>query len=263
MNGYLAILKMRMKTLLQYRTAAFAAVTTEFFWGLIMMMIYQAFFSSTTAKEPLSLSQSITFLWLGQALIQLLPWTIDKELEAQIKNGNVAYELVRPVDLYAIWFARALALRLIPTLMRCFPILILAGLFFGLEPPVSGQAGALFAISIILALFLSSAISTLVMVSLFWTISGEGIQRLLPNISLLLSGLMVPLPLFPHWLQPFLSIQPFRGVLDIPCRIYTGVIPIDTAFYFLGFQLAWICCFVWFGHKLMKKAARHFVIQGG
>jgi ABC-2 type transport system permease protein len=263
MNGYLAILKMRMKSLFQYRTAAFAAIITEFFWGLIMMMIYRAFFSSTVGSTPISLSQSITFMWLGQALIQLLPWTIDKELESQIKNGNVAYELVRPLHLYALWFARSLAMRLIPTIMRFLPILVLAGCFFGLQPPVSYEAGVIFFLSIIFALFLSSAITTLVIITLFWTISGEGIQRLLPNCSLLLSGIIVPLPLFPQWMHSFLNIQPFRGVMDIPCRIYTGVIPLSDAFYYIGFQFTWTLILVLLGLWLMKRATHHLVIQGG
>ncbi|MBF8264093.1 MAG: hypothetical protein HW387_1758 [Parachlamydiales bacterium] len=263
MNGYWAIFQMRIKVLFQYRAAAVAAMMAQLFWGILMTMIFRAFFSSTSNPEPITLSQSITFIWLGQALLQLLPWTIDRELEAQIKNGNVVYELVRPLDLYALWFVRSMSLRIIPTLMRCVPIFLVAGLFFDLEPPVSWGAGGIFCLSIICAVFLSSAITTLVLISLFWTLSGEGIQRLLPHLSLFLSGVSLPLPLFPQWMQLFLSIQPFRGIMDIPCRFYTGVIPVAHAWKYIGFQLFWIAILVWFGQFLMKRATHRFVIQGG
>lgn len=263
MSGYVAILKIRMKTLFQYRAAAFAGVCTQLFWGIVQMMIFRAFYTQTSIPEPLSLSQTITFIWLGQALLQLVPWTIDKEIETQVKNGNVAYELIRPLHLYGLWFARSMAMRLVPTFMRCLPIFVFGGWLFGLSAPISWQAGTAFCFSVLLALLLSSAITTLMIISLFWTLSGEGIQRLLPQCTVLLSGMIVPLPLFPDWMQPFLNVQPFRGVMDIPCRLYTGVIPIADALYYLGFQLSWILALILLGQWLMNKATHRFVIQGG
>jgi ABC-2 type transport system permease protein len=246
-----------------YRAAAFAAICAQLFWGIVTMMIYRAFYASAGAAEPISLSQAISFIWVGQALLQLIPWSIDKEIEAQVRNGNVAYELIRPIHLYGLWFARSFALRAVPTLMRCIPIFACAGWLFGLSAPISWKAGAAFCLSVIFALLLSSAMTTVVLISLFWTVSGEGIQRLLPHCTVLLSGMVVPLPLFPSWMQPFLNVQPFRGVMDIPCRLYTGVIPVSDALYYFGFQLAWIATFVLLGQWLVNKALKRFVIQGG
>lgn len=263
MRAYLAILKGRLLVLFQYRAAALAGLATQIFWGFVKVMILTAFYAQAPSVQPISLAQAITFIWLGQALLHLLPWNIDREIEAQIKNGNVAYELIRPLDLYWFWFSRSLAMRLIPTLLRSLPLFVLAGLFFGLSMPISWTAGAAFAVSLIFSALLSSAITTVIMISLFWTISGEGIQRLVPHFTMLLSGMVVPLPLFPDWMQPFLSLQPFRGLIDIPCRLYTGVLPCQDIFYCIGFQIVWIFLFVLLGRFLVKKALKQIVIQGG
>lgn len=263
MKAYLAILYVRMATLFQYRGAAFAGIATQIFWAIIKIMILTAFYAQASASQPISLAQAITFIWLGQALLALLPWNIDKELEVQVKNGNISYELIRPLNLYGLWYARAFAIRTVPTAMRCIPVFMIAILFFGLSAPISWTAFLAFGISLIFGSFLSAAITTLITISLFWTISGEGVQRLMPHVALLLSGLIVPLPLFPEWFQPFLSLQPLRGVIDIPCRLYTGVIPVQETFYYLGFQLIWILILVGVGRWLMGRALRQIVIQGG
>jgi ABC-2 type transport system permease protein len=263
MSGYFAILKCRVLTLFQYRTAAAAGLVTQLFWGFIKVMIFSAFYANITSPPPLSLPQAITFIWLGQALLQLLPWNLDKELEAQVKSGNVAYELLRPLDLYWYWYSRALAMRVIPTLMRSIPVFLLAIPFFGLELPASFTAGIGFILSVGFGALLAAAITTLVIISLFWTVSGEGIQRLMPSITLLFSGVVVPLPLFPEWAQQFLNIQPFRGVLDIPSRIYTGVIVVDDIAFYLGFQFLWSVVIIAAGKMLMKRAVKQMVIQGG
>ena len=42
------------------------------------------------------------------------------------------------------------------------------------------------------------------------------------GVVIVFSGLIIPLPLFPDWLQPLLYWQPFRGLADVPYRIYGG-----------------------------------------
>lgn len=263
MRAYTAVFRGRLAVLLQYRLAAFAGLTTQIFWGLIKVMILQAFYSHSEASQPISLVQAMAFIWIGQSLLQLLPWNMDKDIEAQVKTGNVAYELVRPLDLYWFWFFRSMASRLIPTVMRSLPLFVIAGLFFGLISPISWTAGALFSISLIFATLLSTAITTLVVISLFWTISGEGILRLMPHITILLSGMVIPLPLFPDWMQPLLNIQPLRGIIDIPVRLYTGIIPANEAAYYFVFQSTWILFFVLTGKWLMNVALKRVTIQGG
>jgi len=263
MKAYLAIIKCRFKGLMQYRAAALAGFGTQIFWGFIHVMILEAFYRQSSSPQPLTIQQAITFIWLGQALLHLLPWTFDKEVHRQIKTGNVSYELVRPLDLYGLWFSRAMAMRVIPTLMRCVPLFLVAGLFLGLAAPVSFLAGLAFIASLFFSTLLASSITTLVIISLFWTISGEGIQRLTPHITMVLSGMVVPLPLFPDWMKPFLNLQPFRGIVDIPARLYTGVIPVSEVFYYLGFQFVWFLLLVALGRFLMHRATRRLVIQGG
>ncbi|MDR3624152.1 MAG: ABC-2 family transporter protein [Chlamydiales bacterium] len=263
MKMYLAILKCRMATLFQYRMAAFAGLCTQIFWGLVKTMILTAFYQNASGNEPLSKQEAIAFIWISQALLQLLPWNFDKDAEEQIRSGNVAYELLRPLDLYLLWYTKSVAIRVAPTLLRALPVFIIASLFFDLLPPVSLFAFFVFLFSLILSLILAAAITTLVLLSLFWTFSGDGVQRILLNVSFFFSGMLVPLPLFPNWMQPVLSLQPFRCLIDIPSRIYTGVISLEEAPLYLLLQIAWGLICILYGQFLTRRALKKFVIHGG
>ena len=118
MKAYAAVIGVRFRMLLQYRMAAVAGLGTQVFWGLIRMMFFTAFYRSTTARQPMSLADVITYVWLGQAMLGMLPWIIDREMRAMIRSGTVAYELARPLDLYTFWFCRDIARRTAPTLLR-------------------------------------------------------------------------------------------------------------------------------------------------
>lgn len=267
----LAIVSARYRTLLQYRAAAIAGFGTQLFWGAIKIMIMMAFYSVSDETQPMSLAEVVAYIWLGQALLGMLPWNVDKEIEALIHDGSVAYELVRPLDLYLFWFCRTIALRTATTTLRSIPMVIFAmGVLplvgaadWALVPPPSLIALVSFIASLVCALLLSCAITMLMHVFLVWTISGAGLNRFMPSLVMVFSGMVVPLPLFPDWLQPALEAQPFRGLVDVPFRIYSGNIPVVDVMPELVLQLAWTLAFVALGKWLLARSLRQLVIQGG
>ena len=173
MISYWAIVSARFRSLLQYRSAALAGLVTQIVWGMIRVMIFQAFYSSTNAEQPMDGSDVETYIWLGQAFLAALPWNIDTDLRSLIRSGGIGYELVRPVDLYSYWLSRALSWRTAPMLMRAIPLLIFAFVVMGMSPPVSWAAAAAFFVSMCAAILLSSAITTFLNVTMLWTITGR------------------------------------------------------------------------------------------
>jgi len=263
MKPYTSLLSVRLRMLMQYRTAAFAGFCTQIFFGLVRVMVYDGFYQSTSAVQPMSFEQVVTYVWLGQATLLLMMFNVDAEIQSMIRTGTVAFELGRPIDLYGFWYFRCLASRIAPLLLRGIPILIVAWLFFGLQMPVSPTAGILWFVSTVAAVFLSAAVITFVSLSLFWTISGEGVSRIVPPLAYLCSGLIIPLPLFPEWLQPVLNALPFSGLGDVPYRIYTGNLSIEAGLIRIAFQIFWIVALITFGRWVLDRGLRKLIVQGG
>ena len=262
MRPYLAVLSARFRMLLQYRAAALAGAVCQFFWGGIRMMIYMAFYEHAAAESPIALDQVITYVWLGQAFFSLYPIWIDRDVAGAIRSGDVAYELLRPVDLYGLWYSRALASRAAPVALRAGPILVVALAAGLLQIPTLPALGA-FVLSMAAAALLSASIATVLTVSMFWTISGQGIHRLSVYLVYVLGGMVIPLPLWPEWLQPALRVLPFRGLGDVPYRLYAGHIPVSDLPAMLAHQLAWTLGFVLLGRHLLARGVRRAVIHGG
>ncbi|MBD3240112.1 MAG: ABC transporter permease, partial [Chitinivibrionales bacterium] len=263
MKPYWAHLAASMRLLLQYRAAAIAGAGTQAFWGIMRMMIFAAFYAGGAGTAPMSLDEVIAYIWLGQAFLVLTPFTGgDRELTERIRSGMVVFDLLRPVDPYAYWFSRVLAGRLAPALLRALPILVLATLAGWLRWPAPAVCGA-WLLSMASALLLSSAMVTAMTLSAFWTLSGQGIIQLMAALSMLLSGLIVPLPLFPAPLQPLLDLLPFRGLVDIPFRVFTGHVPLTALPSLLAHQAGWTLALALIGRLTVTRALRRVVIQGG
>ena len=263
MRGYWAIVSARFRTLLQYRAAALAGMVTQLFWGLILIMVFEAFFRSTTAPQPMELEEVVTYIWLGQAFLVFLPWNVDRDVQALIRSGGVSYELLRPLDLYGLWFSRALALRTAPTFIRSVPLLAIAILFLGMEAPATWAAAGTFVLAMLGALLLSCAITNVLNISMLWTTSGEGVTAFAAAAVLIFSGMIVPIPFFPDWAQRVLEVLPFRGLVDVPYRLYLGHIPPGDALSLLAHQVVWIVGLVAFGRWLLSRGVHRLVVQGG
>lgn len=271
MRAYLTVLSARFRALLQYRAAAWAGFGTQCFFGFIRIMIFTGFYSSTLQAQPLSYAQMISYVWLGQALFALIPLREDAEIAQMIRSGDICYEIVRPVRLYAFWFARAVAQRTAPVMLRAVPMVLLAAFLFpligaedwALHAPVSVLAFLLFLLSVFAAMLLACTFSLIMSASLFWTIGAEGASNLFPVIVWSLCGIVLPLPFFPDWMQPIFRVLPFRGLMDVPFRIYIGNIPIAHAVGEVGIQFLWIAGLIALGSYLLSRGLAKVVVQGG
>lgn len=267
---YVAVFRARFQLLLQYRAAALAGFGTQCWWGAVKVMVFAAFLSGSVAS-PMTLRQTMDYVWLGQALLMMLPWSADPELARMVRSGDVGYERLRPLDTYAYWYARAVARRTATPLLRAVPLVVVAGIVlpalglsrWALSGPDGIIAAVLFGLSLVLMIALASAFSTLIDVLVVATLSERGANTFIAPLAIVFSGNLVPLPLLPDWLQPLVRHQPFAGLLDFPLRIYSGQLAGQPALGALAEQALWVLVLVALGRMVMARVMARLQIQGG
>ena len=265
---YLAILRARFVLMLQYRTAAFAGFATQCWWGVIKVMVLAAFYAGA-GHQPINLAQAITYTWLGQAFLALLPWQADSDISEAVETGNVAYERLRPVDTHSFWLARAAAQRTANTLLRLTPMFLLAAVILplaGLKDwswrlPPTPSALSLFALSMGLTVLLSASFTVLMNIAVA-ALKTRRAASLGTVFVTPLSGMIVPLVLLPGWAQGFLFWQPFAGLVDIPYRIYFGNLAGAQALSGLAAQALWVVLFIVIGRVWLGRVMARVDMQG-
>lgn len=267
MKSYLSYFILKFKTGLQYRAAALAGMSTQVFFGFVYVSIYVAFYESGSGNLPMELHELISYVWLGQSLFALVfLWYKDKEILSMIKSGNVAYELCRPQDLYFMWAFKILGERLSNTVLRFLPVVIFALILpspYNLDLSITIPRLLLFLVSIILAAILMTVLVLFYHVICLFTLDEKGIVGIFMVISDLLSGLVIPIPFFPEYLQNISNILPFRYISDFPFRLYVGNITLQEGFNGIIIQIIWIIILILLGRLITKKALKKAVIQGG
>jgi len=95
------------------------------------------------------------------------------------------------------------------------------------------------------------------------TDTAETAGGLVTGVVFVFSGIIVPLPFLPSWLQRASSLMPFRGLIDTPLRIYLGQLHGSEAFTALALQGVWLIVLIVIGRVVMSRGLRRLVAQGG
>lgn len=267
MRKYLAFFRLRFSMGLQYRAAAVAGIVTQFFWGAMELLAFRAFYQADPGAFPMSFQATASYVWMQQAFLALFAaWMFENEIFQCIRDGSVAYELCRPVDLYAMWFARSAANRVSRAVLRCAPILLVAAFLpapLGMTAPQSLSAFLWWAVTMVLGLAVTVGFGMLIYLVTFFTLSPDGVRMVAVSLVEILQGAIIPLPFFPDGLRQFLELLPFAAMQNVPLRAWSGDLSGQDLYAAAGLQLFWAVALVGGGWLLSQKALQKTVVQGG
>lgn len=264
---YLSLFKIKLVSSLQYRAAAISGSITQIVFGFIFIMVYLAFYESNDNAYPMQINELINYLWLNQALYSLVYiWIKDYDMLSMIKNGNVAYELCRPINFYFKWFFTMYSSRIANVALRFLPVVIVAFLLpspYNMTLPPNFMTFIIFIILLFIASILVTCICLIYHLVVFFTMDEKGILSFLMVFGEVFSGGTVPLTFFPKFLQTVAIFLPFRYIIDLPFRVYSGNIPLDESLKVILGGVLWIIVLFILGYKLSNKALKNASIQGG
>ncbi len=267
MRKYISFFRMRFINGLQYRTAAYAGIATQFAWGFMEILMFRAFYTANPQAFPMEFSQLSSYIWLQQALLALfMTWFLENDIFSAITSGNVAYELVRPMNLYRMWFVKSLASRLSKAVLRCMPILLVAAFLpapYNISLPSGFPEFIWFSVSLLLGFLIVVAFCMLIYIATFYTMSPMGVRLIAVTMVEFFSGAVIPIPFFPDKIRLVFELLPFASMQNMPLRIYSGNIKGSEILTGIALQVFWLVVMLATGRLLMNRALKRVVIQGG
>lgn len=257
----------KIKYQLQYRTSSFFGALTQTIWAILLIKLYMSFYATNAEAFPIPFTTLVAYLWLQQAFFAMVSfWDWDFNIFESIKNGKVAYELLRPSSLYLLWFSTSFGNRISKIILRS-PLILLAGFLlpkpYSLIFPLKFDVLILFLLSLFLGAILCTAMSMLIYLFSFFLLDSFGIRILFQSIGDFLMGAVIPLPFFPDAWQKIINLLPFASVCNTPYLIYSMENIDDVAISKITIQLVWITIILLVGKILENKTISKAVIQGG
>ncbi len=213
------------------------------------------------AGMPLGASpRSLVWYLAATEWILLSAPQLHVEIQEDVRSGDVAYRLPRPVSYVGALFAQAAG-------MLAFRAPLLGVTAFVCAFAYTRQAPSALALLPLLVLggwaaMLVSMLNIGVGLLAFWLTDVSPVYWIWQKLTFVLGGLMLPLALYPELLQRVASLTPFPSLLAGPAGLLLGFSPAGalTLSLRLGF---WSIATALLTVALFRRAVRRVQIHGG
>jgi ABC-2 type transport system permease protein len=238
---------------------AFTNTVFGFMQAYVLLAVYRARGGDVGGYDA---KDAVTYAWLGQALIMTVYVFGWEELALRIRDGSIATDLSRPVHPLRYWLAFDLGRVPYHFVLRGLPPYLVGALLFHLRFP-SAPRGALFAVSVVLAVVVSLGFRFLYNTAAFWIVDHRGVMRLAVAASLFFSGMILPLAFFPVWLRTVAHALPFASIVQVPIDVYLGKQHGAALAETILEQAGWGVVLLVLCRAALARGTRRVVVQGG
>lgn len=245
-----------------YRTQFVVYMISTAVGVLIGLMIWLRL-EASGANLPVDREFIVTY-YLMLAIVRVLTSTWHSEyLATIIRQGQLNSWLVRPGSYLLNLIANNLAEKLVKVV--AVSMLLFPAWYFYRDAFVLPQDlphWLLFLTALILAAAVQFSLTTAIGSLGFWMDDNTGIARGRHVISMVLSGELVPLALYPAWAMGFLDWQPFRFMLSYPLEVLLGTLSSQQLIYGFAMQLMWTVFFAWLCWFTWQRGLRSYSAIG-
>ena len=246
-----------------YRAAVLAGLVTNFFFGFLRIAVLLALYGQREEIAGVDVQGAITYMALIQAAIGYLSMFSWYDLTRSIHTGEIASDLLKPMNLFTYWLALDLGRAIVQFLMRGVLILFIYEFFFDLAYPATAAQWLGLGIGIVLSWLLSFSWRFLVNLAAFWTPNALGIGRFFFIASWFFSGFLMPLRYFPDWVVQICHLTPFPSMLNTVLDLYIGVLHGPELWRALGVQALWVMVLTGLAQMILRAGVKRLVILGG
>jgi ABC-2 type transport system permease protein len=261
-NKYLYVGRTSARTHLAYFGEVGARVIILGVLLFIFLQLWRVTFGETGAERlgGFTLPEMLWYLAVTEAIILSAP-RVTPAIDEDVRTGAIAVHLLRPLSYPLYRLATTLGERAVRFSLNALVGGAIALVMVG--PIALRPAGVgMFLLTIPLAFVLDFLAYLVIGLGAFWLESTSGLTLIYSRMTMMLGGMMLPLSLFPDWLQRVASFLPFASVIYGPAR--TLVAP-DLRFWagLLLRQAAAIVVLALIAALVYRAALRRIEARGG
>jgi ABC-2 type transport system permease protein len=182
------------------------------------------------------------------------------EIEAEVRRGDVAYQIARPVSYVGAHVARGVG-----TLALRVPVLLVAavagGLLFAGQPPQSAVLARVVVLGAVAAVIMTTYHVAFGLLA-FWLADIAPVYWIWQKLSFVLGGLLLPLTYYPPIVNRVAVFTPFPALLMGPASLILGR-PFFKAPALVGLLVFWLVVGTTAATLVFRRAVRTLQLNGG
>lgn len=262
MRAYAECIKNAFMNNMVYRFNNIVGILNTIVTVFVYTSIWKAVYGSQTTIGGIAYETVITNFILGLGITNA--FVMDESAVAkQVRSGDIAHELLRPIDYMGYTLSVNLGNTLFRLAMNFVPAAAVCAFIIGILPPASFPALILSLVSVSFGYLVMFYLSFIVALISFWYFNIWSFSTIKNVVIQILSGVVMPIWFMPEPLIRFLKFTPFDSIFFIPISIYSGKLPAEAVVPALVKQIAWIAILYIIARLMWIRGIRKLVLQGG
>ncbi len=249
--------------MLAFRLRYYTGVITYFINVTVYYFIWRAIYQVDPGFAGFSFAQMTTYVAVGWIIRSMYFNNIDSEMAEDILEGKITMVMIKPVSVQWSYISRALGESAFRLCLLTTPTALLLGLIFPVLAPASAAHFAAFLAAVAGSVLLVAALNFAVGCCAVRLTSILGLLRAKFWAQDLLSGVLVPVTLFPAPLRLVSRWLPFEHIGFTPMAIYLGRISWRQTAEALALEAFWIVALLAFGAWFWRAMSRRIMVHGG
>jgi ABC-2 type transport system permease protein len=270
-----AALPYRLRSCLEFSRIGFVntlAFRLRYYTGIVTYLInvtvYYFIWKALYAADPnfaagFNFGEMVTYVAVGWTIRSVYFNNIDQNMASEILEGGISLSLLKPVSVQTMQIGRSLGEAAFRLGLLTVPAGLVISLVFPVQGPASASHFAAFLASLAGSIVLTGALNFIVGTFAVRMKSILGLLRAKYYIQELLSGLLIPMTMFPPGVETVLAYLPFEHIGYTPLLIYLGKLNGPEIAQALAVQYLWTIALLAFGAWFWNFMVRSITIHGG
>jgi ABC-2 type transport system permease protein len=246
-----------------YRASYFINIISQFVSYIAVFFLWKAVFTAQPDIGGMGWQEMQGYLLISLFASALISGSSEFRVSRAIWTGNIAVELVRPVDYQKANFAITVGNGIAEGVLVAAIGLVFAVLIGFTAPPVHPLTWLYFLLALAFSFITKFLVVYIFGLFTFWTTGGMGISWFRRGLTDFFSGAIIPLSFFPAWLRTVSDILPFRGIVSVPATIFIERMPESQIPLTFAVEIAWIVGLWYIARLIWHFAMRKVTIHGG
>lgn len=263
MKKYLYVIKTQIIKSMTYEFNVYGNIIMQTIIMITSAYFWRALYKGRGMVGDVDADSMLTYVVISSLLSVLLITNVERRIQTSVVKGTVATDMMKPVNIFGVYFAEDIGNIIALIFQNMLPILIIGALMIRVPRMADIRDLPLLIISVAESFLINWLIAALFGMIAFTAVNIDALIQVKKHLLRLLSGSIIPIWFFPPGVARVLESLPFVYIYQLPLSIYIGRGDRAQHLGQMRIQSLWLLILAGLFFYAQNRAARKVMVQGG
>ena len=263
MKKYLYVIKTQIIKSMTYEFNVYGNIIMQTIIMITSAYFWRALYKGRGMVGDVDADSMLTYVVISSLLSVLLITNVERRIQTSVVKGTVATDMMKPVNIFGVYFAEDIGNIIALIFQNMLPILIIGALMIKVPRMADIRDLPLLIISVAESFLINWLIAALFGMIAFTAVNIDALIQVKKHLLRLLSGSIIPIWFFPQGVSKVLQSLPFVYIYQLPLSIYIGRGDRAQQLGQMRIQFIWLLILAGLFFLVQNRVTRKVMVQGG